>query len=237
MLRLIGIAITVGLADSMNPTTIVPAIYLAAGSRRPRTQVIEFTLAVFLVYLAGGVILALGPGQLLLSLVPHPSRHVRYLLELIVGVVMLVIASFLGAYRQHLSGYKVPEADPERRSSMLLGAGITAVELPTAFPYFAVIAAIVGADVDPVREVIVLVIFNAAFVLPLLLILATLTFAGPRSTVLLVRGRRWLEARWPLALATLLLLAGTFVTVLGITGLASAHHPFFRRVHHFFLHP
>ena len=38
-----------------------------------------------------------------------------------------------------------PEFDAEGRSSALLGATITAVELPTAFPYFAAIAAIVGS--------------------------------------------------------------------------------------------
>ena len=80
MIRLLGLAISIGIADSVNPTTIAPALYLASG-RHPRRQVAEFTLAVFGVYLVGGLVIALGPGQLLLSVVPRPGRHLGYLLE------------------------------------------------------------------------------------------------------------------------------------------------------------
>ena len=34
MLRLIGLVISIGLADSLNPTTIAPALYLATGQGR-----------------------------------------------------------------------------------------------------------------------------------------------------------------------------------------------------------
>ena len=48
MIRLLGLVISIGIADSLNPTTIAPALYLASG-RHPRRQVAEFTLAVFAV--------------------------------------------------------------------------------------------------------------------------------------------------------------------------------------------
>ena len=53
MLRLIGLVISIGLADSLNPTTIAPALYLATADHA-RTRLIEFTLGVFAVYLIGG---------------------------------------------------------------------------------------------------------------------------------------------------------------------------------------
>ena len=31
MLRLIGLVVSIGLADSLNPTTLAPALYLASG--------------------------------------------------------------------------------------------------------------------------------------------------------------------------------------------------------------
>ena len=62
----------------------------------------------------------------------------------------------------------------------MLGASITAVELPTAFPYFAAIAAILGAGLGPVRDLVLLLVFNLCFVLPLVAIVATLTFAPDR---------------------------------------------------------
>jgi len=83
MLRLIGLVVSIGLADSLNPTTIAPAMYLATGER-PRRQVTEFTLGVIVVYLAGGILIALGPGQLLLSLVPKPDAEDRHVIEIVV---------------------------------------------------------------------------------------------------------------------------------------------------------
>ena len=223
MIRLIGLVVSIGIADSLNPTTIAPALYLAAGDHAKR-QVAEFTAAVFGVYLLGGLIIALGPGELLLSLVPRPGRHLGYVLETVAGGAMLVAAGVLWGYRKRLARSEAPEINPRGRSSAILGATITAVELPTAFPYFAAIAAVVGANVNVVRIVILLVIFNVCFILPLLAILAVLHFAGRDAHLLLTRGREWLEERWPTVLAVLALLAGVIVTTLGVTGLASSHH-------------
>ena len=243
MLRLIGLAISIGIADSLNPTTIAPALYLAT-TEHARRRVIQFTAGVFGVYLVGGLIIALGPGQLLLSLVPHPGRRLGYILEVVAGVAMLTAAAFLWGYRDRL-GHREADAEAgmeraERRSGALLGATITAVELPTAFPYFAVIAAIVGSGVDIAQQVFVLVLFNVCFVAPLLAVIATLTFAGPNAQRLLMTGREWLERRWPAVLAVLALLAGVFVTLLGVTGLVSQHRSgvgsIARRLRHL-LHP
>ncbi len=224
MIRLIGLMISIGFADSLNPTTIAPALYLATNERNPRNQVAQFTAAVFAVYLVGGLFIALGPGELLLALVPKPSRHLSYVLEIVAGVAMLSAATFLWGYRAHLAKREPPEIRSDGRSSAILGATITAVELPTAFPYFAAIAAVVGSGLDIVRQMILIVLFNVCFVAPLLAVLATLTFAGPNATRVLVRGREFLERRWPIVLATLALLAGVFVTLLGVTGFASTHH-------------
>src|ERR1700759_718354 len=223
MIRLIGLVVSIGIADSLNPTTIAPALYLAAGDHA-RRQVAEFTAAVFGVYLVGGLAIALGPGELLLAIVPRPGRHLGYVLEIVAGGAMLVAAAVLWSYRKRLATAEAPEINTRGRSSAILGATITAVELPTAFPYFAAIAALVGANVGVTRTVLVLVVFNACFVAPLLGILAVLTFAGPDAQLVLTRGRRALEAHWPAVLATLALAAGLFVTTLGVTGIGALHH-------------
>ena len=86
MLRLIGLVISIGLADSLNPTTIAPALYLAT-SDHARTRLIEFTLGVFAVYLVGGLIIALGPGRAAALARSHtPGRHLSYILEIVAGV-------------------------------------------------------------------------------------------------------------------------------------------------------
>ena len=235
MLRLAGLMITIGVADSINPSTIAPALYLAAGER-PRTRVAEFTLSVFLVYFGGGVLIALGPGELLRSLLPHPDYEDRAAAELVAGVVLLVAAVIIWLQRGRLCARGLPAANPQRRSSILLGATITAVELPTAFPYFAAIAAIVGSRLGFAQQLVLLVLFNACFVLPLLGILATLVFAREKSDRWLARARGFLGRRWPDVLAFLILLVGLFALFLGGTGLAATKHGgvarFFRHVRH-----
>jgi cytochrome c biogenesis protein CcdA len=243
MLKLLGLVISIGLADSLNPTTIAPALYLAS-RERPRARVAEFTIAVFAVYLAGGALITLGPGQLIRSLVPDVDVHhtVRYVAEIVAGVVLIAAAAIIWRRRHRLVTLGLPQSNPRWKSSVVLGASITAVELPTAFPYFAAIAAIAGSGLDAGRQAILLVIFNVCFVLPLIAILATLTFAGARSERLLASARDFLERRWPHVLAGLILLIGLVAILFGVTGFGSGAHGrvgrFFRKLGHtLHLHP
>jgi cytochrome c biogenesis protein CcdA len=223
MLRLIGLAVSIGLADSMNPSTIAPGLYLAIGPKA-RTGLIQFTLAVFAVNLVGGAAIALGPGEALLALVPKPGATARYILETVAGVVMLIAAVVLWRRRESLARRELPTPKSEGRSAIVLGLSISAVELPTAFPYFAVIAAVVGSGLGPVRQLVLLALYNVAFVLPLILMILTLTLAPDRAERILRRGRDLLQRHWPRLLAGLALLAGTFVTVIGVTGLTGRSH-------------
>ena len=230
MLRLIGIVVSIGLADSLNPSTIAPALYIATGERA-RDRVAEFTLAVFAVYFLGGAAIAVGAGELVRDLLPHPHHNVAYIVEVSVGVALIAGAAFLWRHRQRLSHREPPRFDPHGRSSWVLGASITAVELPTAFPYFAAIAAIVGANLGPVRAVSLLFLFNVCFVLPLLLIVGTLTFAPGNSERILSAARSFLQRHWPAVLAALALAAGLFVVLLGVTGIGATHSRFLRHLH------
>jgi cytochrome c biogenesis protein CcdA len=239
MLRLMGLVISIGLADSLNPTTIAPALFMALGEHA-RGRVIRFTIGVFAVYLLGGLIIALGPGQLLLSLIPRPDRRTRWILETVAGVAMLVGSAYLWRHRDRLSHRRLPEVDSKGKSSAILGATITAVELPTAFPYFAAIAAIVGSGFDPARQVVLLLMFNVCFILPLLAIVVTLTLARDDAQRVLGLVRDKLQANWPQVLAIVGMLAGIFVTLLGVTGLASmgnGHIGRFARHLRHLLHP
>jgi cytochrome c biogenesis protein CcdA len=231
MLRLIGLVVSIGIADSLNPTTIGPALYLAAGERA-RERVTEFTAAVFLVYLLGGAAIALGPGQLVLSLVPHPDREDQHVLEIIAGSAMVLAAIWLWRRRERLSNRVLTQVNPDSRSSAILGATITAIELPTAFPYFAALAAIVGSGYGLPRQIFLLVLFNICFVLPLIGIVLVLTFAGDRAQQVLASWRARLQAHWPALLASLALFAGVFVILLGVTGLAGPHNGLSRFFHH-----
>jgi cytochrome c biogenesis protein CcdA len=218
MLRRIGVMITVGLADSLNPTTVGPAVYLATVGGRA-WRVVQFTIGVFGVNLGAGVVLTIGPGRALLGLVPHPRGTAKHVIELIAGVVLLAVALSLWFGRRRLARKELPMRTGGRGSALMTGASIAAVELPTAAPYFAVIAGIVASDAGVSEEIGLLVLYNVAFVLPLLAIILMLVFAGERADPLLKRGGAWLQRRWPVVLASLLMFVGGILTVLGGTGL------------------
>jgi cytochrome c biogenesis protein CcdA len=234
MPRLLVLMISIGLADSLNPSTIAPALYLAS-AERPRTRVVEFTLSVFLVYLAGGALIALGPGQLIRNLLPDFDvvQTVRYVGEIVAGALLILTAGLIWRRRHRMVARGMPASSPQRKSSLLLGATITALELPTAFPYFAAIAAIVGSGLGPAREFVLLLVFNVCFVLPLIGIVLTLVLARDRADRVLARGRAFLDRRWPHILCLLIGLVGVVAILFGATGLASGIHG---RVGRFFRH-
>ncbi len=218
MLRAAGVAISVGLADSLNPSTVAPALYLATGHKRV-LRVTQFTIGVFAVDFAVGLVLTIGPGRLLLGLVPHPQRTVRHVIELVAGVILLVVAVALWRGRRSLARRELPMRSGGGGSALFAGASIATVELPTAVPYFAVIAGIVASSASLPQEIGLLALYNVAFVLPLVAIIVILLVAGERANPLLQKGGAWLQRRWPVVLATLLLLVGAVLTVLGGAGL------------------
>jgi cytochrome c biogenesis protein CcdA len=216
VLRVLGLVVTVALGDSLNPSTIAPALYIASGDRA-RIGVLEFALAVFAVHFAGGAMLLLGPGSLLLSALNQLDTTSRDLLELAAGLALLLAAVMIWRHRERLAEKDLPSPTPRRQSSLLLGASIIAVELPTAFPYFAAITAVIGSGQTVTSRLFLLGVYNLVFALPLIAILVTLLLAGEGADERLTRARRLTESRWPQAFAAVLLLLG-----LAVTGFAAA---------------
>jgi cytochrome c biogenesis protein CcdA len=221
------LVITIGLADSLNPSTVGPALFLASGAA-PRRAVLRFTFGVLVVEALGGLLIVLGPGEALLALLPHPGATTRYILETIAGAVMLIGAPAVWQARRWTGRWQHKREDAPRmrgaRSPGLLGATITVVDLPTAFPYFAAIAAIVGSGLSLPQRIIALLVYDACFVLPLLGILAVLWLTPDRAARILTGIRDYLRRHWPVLLAVVALVAGMFVLALGITGLLGQGH-------------
>ena len=219
MLRLAGVALSIGLADSLNPSTVGPALYLATGRRRV-LRVLLFAAGVLAVDLAAGIALTMGPGRLLLGLVPHPRSTVRHALELAAGVALIAVAAGLWLGRRRLARRTLPAGGGRAGSGFLAGASIAAVELPTAAPYLAVIVAVAASSATRTQAIGLLALYCVAFVAPLLAIVGVLLAAGTRADPVLDAARRWLQRRWPVVLSALLVLAGGVLTVAGAVGLA-----------------
>ncbi|MDX6516555.1 MAG: hypothetical protein QOH73_2221 [Gaiellaceae bacterium] len=219
MLQLLALVVVVALVDSLNPTTVGPALYLATAADA-RRSVAAFTAGVLGVSLAGGLVLTFGPGRLLIGVVPHPGSELKHEIELACGVTALLIALVLWLIRGRLSAHVLEKSQRVERSSLLLGAGIMLVELPTAFPYFAVIAAIVSSEVSALEELLLLVLFNAIFVAPLLAILVLRLLADDNAVSRLERLRATLHRRMGVLLPLVVLLVAVVLLTLGGVGLA-----------------
>jgi hypothetical protein len=209
MTHLLAIVVGIGVVDSANPSTVAPALYLAGGARGARALA-AFVTGVFVTNLVAGAIVALGPGQAILAAVPHPGEHARHLVEAAAGGATLTLGVVLWAGRKKVAAHLLANVERFDRSALLVGAGIMLVEFPTAIPYFAVIATVVGSGRSVPTQVTLLTIFNVCFILPVVALLAYRIVAGRQAVAKLVRIRGRIDR----------LLASLAPVLVGVVGLA-----------------
>jgi hypothetical protein len=152
--------------DSINPSAIVVTLYLLsmAGSRA-LVQVAVYVGAIFVTYLLLGVMMMMGIESLLPSLGGVLRGQTGFIVQSLVGLVLLVYSLTASATRQSSPVVALPSARTHA-ALVMLGVGVTAMELPTAIPYFAAIALISEAGL-PIRAWAPLLgIYNVIFVLP-----------------------------------------------------------------------
>lgn len=218
MLELALLVASIALADSLNPSTILPAVYLATVPHAVR-KIASFTLGVAVTTTLFGIVFVAGPGQLILGVLPHPSENAKHLLEAIGGLALMGLAVVFWKRGQGLTD-RIPSGESAgRRSSFAFGAAIMAVELPTAFPYFAALAAIIGSNRSVPVQISYVLLFNALFVLPLVAILLIRARAGPRAEERLDAVGNWIRTYAHNALALLVGLVGLVFLIVGLADL------------------
>ena len=150
-----------------------------------------------------------------MAFVPHPGERARHLLELCVGVGLLIAACLLWLARRRIARGVSRSERRIDRSSFLIGSGIMAIEIPTAFPYFAAMAVVVASGKPLIAQIALMLLFDLLFALPLLLVLAVRLLPGATSEALLVRVRSGLEERLASMLPICVLAAGSVLIWLG----------------------
>jgi hypothetical protein len=197
----------------------VPALWLASAPRG--RGLASYTAGVFAVYLAGGLVLVLGPGPDLISLLHHVRGPVEHGLQAAGGLIALGFAWALW-HSRHRHG-EPGDARARRAytpaSACALGAGIMAVELPTAFMYFGAISAILASRPAAPVEVSLLTLYNALFVLPLVAIVLIRRFAGDRAERWLGAADERVRRAGRLALSGVVSAGGAALLALGVVGL------------------
>lgn len=192
MLAAAALVTALGVADSINPVTILVAVYLASGPD-PVGRLGAFIAGVFVVYLCGGLALLLGPAELLRGALAGAEIPGADAAALVAGAALLVVAVAVWRRRARLARVGLPAGLTRPGSALALGAVVTVLDLPTAFPYFGAIAVLVSADAPVVAQVVLLGLFNVLYVLPLALVLIAHLALGARSHTVLARGRAAVE--------------------------------------------
>jgi hypothetical protein len=214
--------VAIALPDSLNPSLIVAASYLAVGPR-PFRRTLVFTIAAFVVTLAGGLLIALGLGDLVVSLLPKLSHKAKWRVMTAVGVALVAGAVALWWRRESLGADEPPSRHPHGggggTSAALVGASIAGIELLTAFPYFAAIAIVVGASVSRGEKIFLMVLYNVVYLLPLIALVIVCAVMGEKGGRLVAPIGDWIAMRWPIVAAPLCGAVGVALIAYGITQL------------------
>jgi cytochrome c biogenesis protein CcdA len=219
VLLLVVLVVSIAAVDSINPSTVVPALLYALGTH-PRRDVAAFTTGVFGVSTLGGLLLVFGPGQALLSFVSHPRPRVVHLIELIAGVGLLAAAAILWVRRAQIGRRLSEQRVRSGRSAFVLGAAIMATELPTAVPYFGALVAITEGASSTLARCALVVTYNLVFVAPLLALLAVLAVSGARGAVVAASARARLIRHAPVVLPIAVALLGAALATIGAVKLS-----------------
>jgi cytochrome c biogenesis protein CcdA len=220
MIGLSVLVASIGLADSVNPSTVIPGLWLAAASGA--AVLASFTVGVFAMYMGGGLVLVLGPGPLLIHAVQHLQGTVEHVVEAAVGVAALTFAVVLLRSRQRESWHRHRHRTFTPASAFVLGAGIMVIELPTALMYFGAISAMLAGHASIPLQITLLFVYNVLFVAPLIALLMIRAFAGDRADQWLNSAERWLQQLGQVVVSGVAGIAGAALLTVGVVGLLMA---------------
>ena len=170
--------VSLALIDSINPSAIVITLYLLTSSRATG-QVVVYIAAIFVTYFALGATMMLGVDTLAPSLGTVLDSRPGLIAQSAVGLAVLVYC--LTASRESSRSDRIaPPSGSTYAALAVLGVTVTAMELPTAVPYFAAIALLASAELPKHEWAVLLVLYNAIFVLPPVALLVGHLTLGPR---------------------------------------------------------
>jgi hypothetical protein len=156
------------LVDSINPSAIVVTLYLLSLNRSAAHPVV-YVGAIFVTYFVLGVMLLLGVQSLWPSAGDFFETRVGFVVQSAVGAALLAYG--LRSPDQPSTAI-APPATGAWAALIVLGITVTAMELPTAVPYFGAIALLTNMEVPVAGRVVLLAAYNLVFVLPPLALIA-----------------------------------------------------------------
>ena len=162
---------SVGVLDSLNPFTIAVHILLL-GILKNINRIAIYVLSILVVYLIGGVAIFTGLSTFFDYLMEQFSsipKWVLYIIKLIFGII-LVVYGFIQLRKSSESKQLSKSPDVSTWALIVLGAGGTLSDLPTAIPYLGFIAKMTEMRVDIITGITLLLVYCLIYVLPLIII-------------------------------------------------------------------
>ncbi|QIN84861.1 hypothetical protein GBA63_21100 [Rubrobacter tropicus] len=161
--------LALALLDSLNPVTIAGAVVLLL-TPRPVPRTLSFVTGACLAYFAGGVLLYLGLGAAFGRVLDYLGGPWVHALLVVLGAVMVAAGVWIE---------RSPPRKGVRRSfknlhpavTFVIGANVTASDLPTAFPLIVAAERVAQAGLGWPGALASLALYVAVYALPLLLLL------------------------------------------------------------------
>jgi cytochrome c biogenesis protein CcdA len=186
MIDLLITLISLALVDCLNPATISTQAFLLIGTQKPQRRAIAHALGVYVSYFLIGFLIVFGLGELLKPLLTYTLGTVEYAILLVVGSVLIFLALRMNTKNQTKMGTyieKVRNLSPVK--TFFFGFFSTFMDIPTAFPYFAAIALLIGVQLPFMGLTTLLLIYDFIYILPLLILLGVYLVTRGKSASLL----------------------------------------------------
>jgi cytochrome c biogenesis protein CcdA len=188
MIDLLITLIPLALIDCLNPATISTQAFLLIGTENPQRRAIAHALGVYVAYFLIGFLIVFGLGELLKQLFAYTLGTAEYALMLIVGSILIFLAYRMNSKDQTKIGKyvdKIRNLSPLK--TFFFGFFSTFMDIPTAFPYFAAIALLIGVQLPFLGLTALLLFYDFLYVLPLLILVGVYLVTRGKCASLLQR--------------------------------------------------
>ncbi|MGF1733767.1 GAP family protein [Photobacterium satsumensis] len=175
VITILPILVAISLFDSTSMVSIgiIPFISLL-GNKKPFSGTFSFLLGIYTVCMIFGLIMLLGGEFAVDTLGPFISEifnsNIRYILQIFIG--LLIVFMSVKSYRALASNsdsnnqINIPSGN-----AYLLGATLTVLGVPGAFPYLGAISQILSLDAGLPMSLLLAAFYNFVFLTPFILIM------------------------------------------------------------------